>query len=81
MSFNVTSMASYRYDVLNAHVASHFDNHPLAGRPIFMGDNARPHRASIVREFRQKEAIGTFQRPTMSSDMNPIEHVWVLYWS
>ena len=31
-------------------------NHPLADRPIFMDNNARPHRARIVRELRQQEA-------------------------
>jgi transposase len=40
-----------------------------------MDDNARPHRARIVREFRQ-EAIDTFQWLAMSHDMNPIEHIW-----
>ena len=48
----------------------HFDNHFLADWQIFMDDNARPHRARIVREFRQQEAIDTFHWP----DMNPIEH-------
>ena len=75
MSFKVTSMASYRDDVLNAHVVSHFDNHPLADRAIFIDDNVRPHSASIIREFRQKEAIDTFQWPAMSPDINPIDHV------
>jgi hypothetical protein len=32
--------------------------------------------ACIVREFRQQEAIDTFQWPAMSLDMNTIEHVW-----
>jgi hypothetical protein len=75
MSFKVTSMASYRDDVLNAHVVSHFDNHPLADRAIFIDDNVRPHSASIIREFRQKEAIDTFQWPAMPPDINPIDHV------
>jgi len=41
-----------------------------------MDDNARPHRAHIVREFRQQEAIDIFQGPAVSPDMNLIEHVW-----
>ena len=40
-----------------------------------MDDNVRPHRARIVREFRQ-EALDTFQWSAMSLDVNPIEHVW-----
>ena len=45
-----------------------------------MNDNARPHRARIVREFRQQEAIDTFQWYVMSPDMNPSEHVMGIYW-
>ena len=33
----------YQQEVLGAAVIPHFDNHPLATRPIFMDDNARPH--------------------------------------
>jgi hypothetical protein len=51
-----------------AHVVPHFDNHPLADRPIFMADNARPHRARIVRAFLQQEALDVFQWPDMSPD-------------
>jgi hypothetical protein len=51
---------------LNAHVP-HFDNIQLTDWPIFMDDNARPHRACIIREFRQQEAIDTFQWPVISS--------------
>jgi hypothetical protein len=39
-----------------------------------MDDNARPHRARIVRDFRQQEAIETFQWPVISPDMNTIRH-------
>jgi hypothetical protein len=31
-------------DVLQP-VVPHFDNHPLATRPVYMDDNARPHRS------------------------------------
>ena len=66
----------YRDNVLDAHVVPHFDNHRLADRPIFMDDNARPHRARLVRAFLQQEAIDTLEWPVISPDMNPIEHVW-----
>jgi hypothetical protein len=62
---------AYRDNVLNAHVVPHFDNHALADRPIFMDDNAKLHIARIVREFRQQEAIDTFQWPAISPDMHP----------
>jgi transposase len=70
------SGVAYRDNVLNATVVPQFDNHPLADGLIFMDNNARPHRPRIVREFRQQEAIDTFQGPAVSLDMNPIEHVW-----
>ena len=41
---NLNGVAYYD-NVLKAHIVPYFDNHPLADRPIFMDDNARPHRA------------------------------------
>ena len=70
------NIVAYCDNVLNAHCIPYFDNHPLADLPIFIHDNTRPHRACIVREFRQLDAIDTFQYPAMSTDVNPIEQVW-----
>jgi hypothetical protein len=66
----------YRDNVLAPRVVPHFDNHALADRPMFMDDNARPHRSRIVQHFLQQEAVQTIPWPAMSPDMNPIEHVW-----
>jgi hypothetical protein len=30
---------------------SHFDKHPLNTRPVFMDDNARPHRARVATDY------------------------------
>ena len=38
---NINGVA-YRDNVLSTHVVPYFDNHPLADRPIFMDDKARP---------------------------------------
>jgi hypothetical protein len=38
----------YIRDVLQPVVVPHFDNHPLVTRPVYMDDNARPHRTSAV---------------------------------
>ena len=57
-------------------VVPHFENHHLADRPVFIDNNARPHKARIVRQLIEQESIETLPLPTMSPDMNPIEHLW-----
>jgi hypothetical protein len=44
----------YIRDVLKP-VVVHFDNHTLAARPVYMDDNARPHRARAVTAYLQSE--------------------------
>ncbi|GBN43787.1 Transposable element Tc1 transposase [Araneus ventricosus] len=43
---------------------------------IFMDDNARPHRARLVRSYLERETIPQMVSPARSPDLNPIEHVW-----
>jgi len=70
-------MASFNESFLqNTLFGPHFDNDPFADRPIFMDDNPIPHRALVVREFRQQETIYTFLLPALSPDMNPTEYLW-----
>ena len=61
-------------DVLQPVVASppHFDNHPLATRPVYMDDNARPHRSRTVTAYLQGEAVTSVPWLAMSPDLNPI---------
>ena len=44
----------YRDNVLAPCVVIHLDNHALADSPMFMDDNARPHRARIVQHLYSK---------------------------
>ncbi|GBM99172.1 hypothetical protein AVEN_122510-1 [Araneus ventricosus] len=43
---------------------------------IFMADNARPHRARLVRSYLGSEAIPQMAWPARSPYLNPIENVW-----
>ena len=63
-------------DVLQPVVVPHFNNHPLATSPMYMDDNARPHRSRAVTAYLQSEAVTSVPWPAMSSDLNPIEHIW-----
>ena len=43
---------------------------------ILMHDNARPCVARICRQFLNRNNVNVLPWPTMSWDMNPIEHIW-----
>jgi transposase len=65
----------YIRDVLQP-VVPHFDNHPLATRPVYMNDNARTHRSRAVTAYFQSKAVTSVPWPAMSPDLNPIGHIW-----
>ena len=66
----------YIRDVLQPVVVPHFDNHPLVTRPVYMDDNAMPHRSRAVTAYLQSEAVTSVLCPAMNPDLNPIEHIW-----
>jgi hypothetical protein len=50
-------VGQYIRDVLQPVGVPHFDNHPLATRPVHMDDNARPHRSRAVSAYLQSKAV------------------------
>ena len=50
----------YRDNIHQNYVIPHFDDRNFASHPIFIDDNARPHRAQIVQQYLQDEAIECF---------------------
>ena len=44
---------------------------------VLMDDNARPHRAGIVRDYLENETIERMDGPAVSPDRNPIEHIGI----
>ena len=66
----------YIRDVLQSVVVPHFDNHPLATSPLYMDENARPHRSRAVTAYLQSKAVTSVPWPAMSPDLNPIAHIW-----
>ena len=43
---------------------------------VLQDDNARPHRARVVRDFLHQNNVVSMQWPALSPDMAPIEHLW-----
>ena len=50
----------YSDNVFAPRVGPHFDNPALVDRPMFMDDNARPHRARIGQHFSSKRLFRQF---------------------
>ena len=42
----------------------------------YQDDNVPAHRARIVRDFMEQEGVAVLHQPPLSSDCNPIEHLW-----
>jgi hypothetical protein len=58
----------------------HFDNHPLAARPVFMDDNYRPHHSMAVIAYLQNERSPNSNHASLNTMPNVIVDVDLITW-
>ena len=63
----------YRDEILEPVAIPYLRN--MGPTAILQDDNARPHRARIIREYLQNVGVERMEWPAMSPDLNPNEHL------
>ena len=68
----------YQEQILERVIVSHFYDPPVGSRPTFVDDNTRSYRARAVRDYLKRNAIDALPRTKCSSDLSPMEYLWII---
>ena len=65
----------YREKILESNVRPFFNSLECQNM-VLQDDNARPQRARVIEEYKNLQNIASLLLPSLSLDLNPIEHLW-----
>ena len=69
------NVVKYRDKILEPIVRPFLES-PNGEGMSFQDDNARHHRARVIDDYKNAHNIKSIPRPSLSPDLNPIEHLW-----